>query len=167
MKTALLYAVRDLAADELERRRADLAASYQRAIVRALVEPHARGGGRSSGTTGSPSSAASRRTPSSAPRSPRPCSRRSQLCTDNAAMIASAARFVDTARAACATSTSTRMRLRSLAPAALLLAGAVVAAAVVASGGHASKRRPAGDSGRELAGARRRPRAPRSRSASA
>src|ERR671934_1879662 len=38
LKTALLYAVRDLAPDELERRRADFAASYQRAIVRALVE---------------------------------------------------------------------------------------------------------------------------------
>ena len=38
LKTVLLYAVRDLPADELERRRADLAASYQRAIVRALVE---------------------------------------------------------------------------------------------------------------------------------
>ena len=38
LKTALLYAVRDLDASELERRRADLAASYQRAIVRALVE---------------------------------------------------------------------------------------------------------------------------------
>ena len=38
VKTALLYAVRDLPADELEERRADLAASYQRAIVRALVE---------------------------------------------------------------------------------------------------------------------------------
>ena len=37
VKTALLYAVRDLG-DELEARRADLAASYQRAIVRALVE---------------------------------------------------------------------------------------------------------------------------------
>src|SRR5205085_3491162 len=38
VKTALLYAVRDLPPAELERRRADLAASYQRAIVRALVE---------------------------------------------------------------------------------------------------------------------------------
>src|SRR5918996_844288 len=37
LKTALLYAVRDLEPDELERRRADLAASYQHAIVRALV----------------------------------------------------------------------------------------------------------------------------------
>src|SRR5207244_4219821 len=38
LKTALLYAVRDLDETELERRRADFAASYQRAIVRALVE---------------------------------------------------------------------------------------------------------------------------------
>src|SRR5207253_4570804 len=38
VKTALLYAVRDLPAVELEQRRADLAASYQRAIVRALVD---------------------------------------------------------------------------------------------------------------------------------
>ena len=38
VKTALLYAVRGLETAELERRRADLAASYQRAIVRALVE---------------------------------------------------------------------------------------------------------------------------------
>ncbi len=38
LKTALLYKVRELGPDELERRRADLAASYQRAIVRALVE---------------------------------------------------------------------------------------------------------------------------------
>src|SRR5207253_3030317 len=35
LKTALLYAVRRIDAVELERRRADLAASYQRAIVRA------------------------------------------------------------------------------------------------------------------------------------
>src|SRR5213078_3504795 len=38
LKTALLYKVRELDADDLARRRADLAASYQRAIVRALVE---------------------------------------------------------------------------------------------------------------------------------
>ena len=38
LKTALLYTVRDLGEEEAERRRADLAASYQRAIVRALVE---------------------------------------------------------------------------------------------------------------------------------
>src|SRR5689334_10480246 len=38
LKTALLYAVRDLEPEELGARRADLAASYQRAIVRALVQ---------------------------------------------------------------------------------------------------------------------------------
>ena len=38
LKTALLYAVRDLGEDELDARRADFAASYQQAIVRALVE---------------------------------------------------------------------------------------------------------------------------------
>ena len=37
LKTALLYKVRDLGAAEAERRRADLAASYQRAIVEALA----------------------------------------------------------------------------------------------------------------------------------
>src|SRR5918998_1364415 len=37
LKTALLYTVKELGAGELERRRADLAASYQRAIVRALT----------------------------------------------------------------------------------------------------------------------------------
>src|SRR5207302_1360640 len=38
LKTALLYATKKLSPEELEQRRADLAASYQRAIVRALVE---------------------------------------------------------------------------------------------------------------------------------
>jgi N6-L-threonylcarbamoyladenine synthase len=37
LKTALLYTIRDLGDAEAERRRADLAASYQRAIVEALV----------------------------------------------------------------------------------------------------------------------------------
>ena len=37
LKTALLYRVRDLGEQEAERRRADLAASYQRAIVNALL----------------------------------------------------------------------------------------------------------------------------------
>ncbi len=37
LKTALLYKVRDLGEQEAERRRADLAASYQRAIVEALL----------------------------------------------------------------------------------------------------------------------------------
>src|SRR3989454_3822469 len=38
LKTALLYKLRELTPAELERRRADLAASYQQAIVRALVQ---------------------------------------------------------------------------------------------------------------------------------
>src|SRR5882762_9291763 len=38
LKTALLYATKKLSPAELEERRADLAASYQQAIVRALVE---------------------------------------------------------------------------------------------------------------------------------
>ena len=37
LKTSLLYTVRELGVAEAERRKADLAASYQRAIVRALV----------------------------------------------------------------------------------------------------------------------------------
>ena len=72
LKTALLYAVRKLSEDELAARRADLAASYQRAIVRALVERI--DGDRS--RAASPSSAASRRTPSCAPRCRTPRSRR-------------------------------------------------------------------------------------------
>ena len=75
LKTALLYKVRELDADELERRRADLAASYQRAIVRALVE-RTEAAAEQSGWSGSRSSAALQRTRSSAPpsrarRSPR------------------------------------------------------------------------------------------------
>ena len=74
-------------------RRADLAACTS-----------ARSCGRSSarvarpaqtGATRIASSAASPRTPSSARRSPTPPPRRSPLCTDNAAMIASAARFAE------------------------------------------------------------------------
>ena len=95
VKTALLYVVRDLAAG-----RARAPSRRPGGELPARNRPRARGAARgrrrtSSGTTGSPSSAASRRTRSSAPRSPRPRSRRSQLCTDNAAMIASAARFVE------------------------------------------------------------------------
>ena len=43
LKTALLYAVRDLTEEELGTQRADLAACYQHAIVRALVERVTRG----------------------------------------------------------------------------------------------------------------------------
>jgi len=96
LKTALLYAVRDLGPDETRRRAADLAAGYERAIVDALMlrveralagEANPRlaiGGG----------VAANRRLRERAEglgvevSVPPPA-----LCTDNAAMIASAARW--------------------------------------------------------------------------
>jgi N6-L-threonylcarbamoyladenine synthase len=96
LKTALLYKVRDLGEQEAERRAADLAASYEHAIVEALIarveraleshpEPRlAIGGGvaanrllrERAGALGVPVHI------------PPP-----ELCTDNAAMIASAARY--------------------------------------------------------------------------
>jgi N6-L-threonylcarbamoyladenine synthase len=102
LKTALLYRVRDLGADAAERRKADLAASYQRAIVETLatrarqaveregVERLALGGG----------VAANRELRE---RVARDCEARGvgvwvpppELCTDNAAMIAGAARFLE------------------------------------------------------------------------
>ena len=92
LKTALLYAVRDLAAGELDDRRADLAASYQRAIVRALVErtheaAAALGAGRVAVVGGVAANSELRASLPNAMLAPLP------LCTDNAAMIASAARF--------------------------------------------------------------------------
>jgi tRNA N6-adenosine threonylcarbamoyltransferase len=93
VKTALLYAVRGLAADELERRRADLAASYQRAIVRALVD-RAHEAAEGVGATriaivgGVAANSELRASLSDAVAAPL------ALCTDNAAMIASAARYV-------------------------------------------------------------------------
>jgi N6-L-threonylcarbamoyladenine synthase len=97
LKTALLYRVRDLGETEASRRRADLAASYQRAIVeslalrveRALVatglERLSIGGGvAANGAVRSRMAGLGieLHTPART------------LCTDNAAMIASAARFV-------------------------------------------------------------------------
>ena len=98
LKTALLYTVRDLGEEQTARRAADLAASYEHAIVETLMtrieralaaEPGARlalGGG----------VAANRRLRARAEALgvdvtvPPP-----ELCTDNAAMIASAARWVE------------------------------------------------------------------------
>ena len=97
LKTALLYRVRELGPEQTERLRADLAASYQHAIVEALALRAERalaqtglgrlalGGGVAAngplrerlGGLGVPLDV------------PPP-----ELCTDNAAMIASAARFV-------------------------------------------------------------------------
>jgi len=89
LKTALLYAVRGLSPAELESRRADLAAGYQRAIVRALVARiESAAGGRLAIVGGVAANSELRRALPDAVAAPLP------LCTDNAAMIASAARYV-------------------------------------------------------------------------
>jgi len=91
VKTALLYAVRDV---DIEERRADLAASYQRAIVRALTERTLEGAER----TGAEQIAivggvaANSELRAALPDAVAPPL---DLCTDNAAMIASAARYAD------------------------------------------------------------------------
>ena len=94
LKTALLYAVRELGEAETERRRADLAASYQRAIVRALVErtqaaAESTGAERIAVVGGVASNSELRASLAGAALAPL------ALCTDNAAMIASAARSVE------------------------------------------------------------------------
>ncbi|HXY84670.1 MAG TPA: tRNA (adenosine(37)-N6)-threonylcarbamoyltransferase complex transferase subunit TsaD [Gaiellaceae bacterium] len=94
LKTSLLYAVRDLADGELELRRADLAASYQAAIVRALVERTREaatsiGADRIAVVGGVAANSELRTALPDAALAPL------QLCTDNAAMIASAARFAE------------------------------------------------------------------------
>ncbi len=93
VKTALLYAVRDLGG-ELESRKADLAASYQRAIVQALVRrtheaAERTGAGRIAVVGGV---AANSELRAALPKAKAPPL---ALCTDNAAMIASAARYVE------------------------------------------------------------------------
>ena len=92
LKTALLYATRELSAEELEARRADLAASYQRAIVRALVARvrEASGSKPVAVVGGVAANSELRAVLTDAALAPLP------LCTDNAAMIASAARFTHT-----------------------------------------------------------------------
>lgn len=94
LKTALLYAVRDLPPEELERRRADLAASYQRAIVRALA---GRTREAAEQTRAERIAIVGGVAANSELRAALPEARAAplELCTDNAAMIASAARFVD------------------------------------------------------------------------
>jgi N6-L-threonylcarbamoyladenine synthase len=94
LKTALLYAVRDLDPGELEARKADLAASYQRAIVRALVRrsreaAEAAGLERIAVVGGVAANSELRAALPDAAFAPL------ELCTDNAAMIASCARFVE------------------------------------------------------------------------
>ena len=97
VKTALLYAIRDLGEDEAKRQRADLAASYQRAIVEALIERLGRaleadGCGRVAVGGGVAANGPLReRVAALGVESHIPAR---SLCTDNAAMIASAARFL-------------------------------------------------------------------------
>jgi N6-L-threonylcarbamoyladenine synthase len=92
LKTALLYAVRDLSSEELEARRTDFAASYQQAIVRALVD-RAREAAEQTGLEqiavvgGVAANSELRASLPGAALAPL------ELCTDNAAMIASAARY--------------------------------------------------------------------------
>jgi N6-L-threonylcarbamoyladenine synthase len=100
LKTALLYRVRDLGEGEAERRRNDLAASYQRAIVNQLVAKLERaaqsGEWPAIALGGGVAANAELRA-----RTEALCDELGlrlklvpiSLCTDNAAMIASAARF--------------------------------------------------------------------------
>ena len=98
LKTALLYRVRELGETEATRRRADLAASYQRAIVEALASRVER----ALSVTGLQRLAVGGGVAANGPLRKRLASLGVELdipapalCTDNAAMIASAARFVD------------------------------------------------------------------------
>jgi N6-L-threonylcarbamoyladenine synthase len=92
VKTALLYEVRDL--EDVEPLKADLAASYQRAIVRALGErtleaAERTGADRIAIVGGVAANSELRRALPDAVAPPL------ELCTDNAAMIASAARYAN------------------------------------------------------------------------
>jgi tRNA N6-adenosine threonylcarbamoyltransferase len=93
VKTALLYEVRALGG-QLEARRADLAASYQRAIVSALAqrthEAAERMGAQRIAVVGGVAANTELRTALRDAKAP-PL----ELCTDNAAMIASAARYAE------------------------------------------------------------------------
>ena len=97
LKTALLYKVRDLGPEETERQKADLAASYEHAIVEALIarveralaeeaEPRLAIGGGVAANRLLRERALALGVPVHVPPH--------ALCTDNAAMIGSAARFV-------------------------------------------------------------------------
>jgi N6-L-threonylcarbamoyladenine synthase len=102
LKTSLLYRVRELGDAEVARRRADLAASFQRAIVDVLVtrmeqalaheglERLAIGGG-----VAANSELRARARALAEARGARLWAPGLELCTDNAAMIAAAARFLE------------------------------------------------------------------------
>jgi N6-L-threonylcarbamoyladenine synthase len=94
LKTSLLYTVRDLGDARLAELRADLAASYQRAIVQALTQrlrqaAEIAGIDRIAVVGGVAANTELRAAVPEAALAPL------SLCTDNAAMIASAARFTD------------------------------------------------------------------------
>jgi N6-L-threonylcarbamoyladenine synthase len=100
LKTALLYKVRDLGEEETERRRADLAAAYQRAIVDALDararQAIERAGARRfaiGGGVAANSELRERITATCAELGVDLWVPDRALCTDNAAMIAAASRF--------------------------------------------------------------------------
>ena len=97
LKTALLYKIKELSEREFGERRADLAASYQQAIVdslllrvrRALNETHAQKLALGGGVAANGPLRAAVQQLGVEVDVPAP-----ELCTDNAAMIASAARYV-------------------------------------------------------------------------
>jgi len=96
LKTALLYKLRELSDDEAQARRADLAASYQAAIVESLIERAERG----LEQTGLDRLAVGGGVAANGPLRERLAAigvalhvPERVLCTDNAAMIASAARY--------------------------------------------------------------------------
>jgi N6-L-threonylcarbamoyladenine synthase len=102
LKTSLVYRARDLGPEETERRRADLAASYQRAIVDQLMAKLKR----AAGAGDWPAIALGGGVAANAElrgRTQTLCDELGlrlklvpiSLCTDNAAMIASAARFTE------------------------------------------------------------------------
>jgi N6-L-threonylcarbamoyladenine synthase len=96
LKTSLLYRVRDLGEQEAERRRADLAASYQRAIVDALVarvETALEREGLERLAIGGGVAANSELRAAVGELGVKVWTPPLALCTDNAAMIAAAARF--------------------------------------------------------------------------
>ena len=105
LKTALVYRVRELGDGGVAARRADLAASFQAAVVGQLVAKLERALDAAATGRRSRSAAGSRRTGRCASGSRRVCERARrrlklvapELCTDNAAMIASAARFAEAA----------------------------------------------------------------------
>lgn len=98
LKTALLYRVRDLGPAEAERRRADLAASYQHAIVESLAirtERALAATGLDRLAVGGGVAANGRLRERLAELGVALHVPDRALCTDNAAMIASAARYVE------------------------------------------------------------------------